>query len=185
MRPSRTIATMSVVRSTGGRRGDTPRGGMAGFLVMLDRAGARSGSCCLYPTAPQVDVRILREGGADVSPKAECRQERRQSARNDPCAMGWGPTGLLHDCPPVRRCVREGSCAHAQHQWPPSMGRRCFRAVDAMSEGSPTLLAINEEPNHHVVHAFRLGKTDRSAYHPRDPRAHGEVLALALLRLCL
>jgi hypothetical protein len=32
-----------------------------------------------------------------------------------------------------------------------------------LSEGSPKLIAINEEPNHHVVHAFRLRKADRPA----------------------
>jgi len=54
-----------------------------------------------------------------------------------------------------------------------------------MSDGSPKLIAIDEEPNHHVVHALGLGKADRPADQPLDPRAQGDVLALDLLRVCL
>jgi hypothetical protein len=49
-----------------------------------------------------------------------------------------------------------------------SLGR-CFRAVDSMSDGSPKLIASDEQPNHQGVHAFRLGKADRPAYQPFDP----------------
>jgi len=38
-----------------------------------------------------------------------------------------------------------------------------------MSDGSPKLIAIDEETNHHVVHARGLGKADRPAYQPLDP----------------
>jgi hypothetical protein len=41
---------------------------------------------------------------------------------------------------------------------------RCFRAVDAMSDGSPKLIAIDEQPNHHVVHVLCLRKADCPAY---------------------
>src|SRR5262249_23446688 len=56
------------------------------------------------------------------------------------------------------------------HRVPPprSTTERCFRAVDSMSDGSPTLIAIDEEPNHQDVHAFRLGKADRLTYQPLD-----------------
>jgi hypothetical protein len=54
-----------------------------------------------------------------------------------------------------------------------------------MSDGSPKLMAIDEEPNHEVVHALCLGKTDRPAYQALDPRAQIDVLALDLLRIYL
>ena len=63
--------------------------------------------------------------------------------------------------------------------------RRYFRAVDAISDGSPKLIAIDEEPNRQVVHAFWLGKTARPAYQALDPRAQVDVLVLDLLRICL
>jgi hypothetical protein len=52
-----------------------------------------------------------------------------------------------------------------------------------MLDGSPKLIAIDEEPNHQVVHALRLGKADRPAYQPLDPGAQVDVLALDLLRV--
>jgi hypothetical protein len=54
-----------------------------------------------------------------------------------------------------------------------------------MSDGSPKLIAIDEEPNHQVMPALCLGKTARPAYQALDPRAQVAGLALALLRLCL
>jgi hypothetical protein len=53
-----------------------------------------------------------------------------------------------------------------------------------MSDGSPKLIAINEQPNHHVVHALCLRKTDRPAYPPLAPRAQGDMLALDVLGMC-
>ena len=46
-------------------------------------------------------------------------------------------------------------------------------------------MSIDEESNHQVMHMFRLRKADRPAYQPLDPRAHVDVLALDLLRMCL
>ena len=54
-----------------------------------------------------------------------------------------------------------------------------------MSDRYPKLIPIDKEPNHQVVHVFGLGKTDRPAYQPLDPRAQINVLALDLLRVCL
>jgi hypothetical protein len=54
-----------------------------------------------------------------------------------------------------------------------------------MSDGSPKLIAIDEETNHQVVHALCLGKADRPTYQPPDPRAQVDVLALDLLRVFL
>jgi hypothetical protein len=68
--------------------------------------------------------------------------------------------------------------------------RRCFRAVDAMSDGSPKLIAIDKQPNHHVVHALCL-HTIAEALDVLRPsptlrqRAQVDMLALDLLRMCL
>ena len=58
---------------------------------------------------------------------------------------------------------------------------RCFRAVDAMLDGSPKLIAIDAQPNHQGVPRLCLRKADRPAYQPLDPRAHVDMLALDLL----
>ena len=34
----------------------------------------------------------------------------------------------------------------------------------ALSDGSSKLIPIDEQPNHQIVHLFRLGKTDRAAH---------------------
>jgi hypothetical protein len=54
-----------------------------------------------------------------------------------------------------------------------------------MLDGSPKLIAIDEQPNHHVVHALCLRKTDRPAYQPLDPRAQVDMLTLDFLGICL
>ena len=51
-----------------------------------------------------------------------------------------------------------------------------------MLEGSPKLIAIDEEADHQIVHAFRLGKTDRATYEPLDPGPQIAVFALDGLR---
>src|SRR5262245_25096691 len=63
--------------------------------------------------------------------------------------------------------------------------RRCVRAVDAMSDGAPKLLAIDDVPNHQVVPTLCLSKTDRPAYQALYPHAQVDVHALDLLRICL
>jgi hypothetical protein len=54
-----------------------------------------------------------------------------------------------------------------------------------MSDRYPKLIPIDKEPNHQIVHVFGLGKTDRPADQPLDPRTQVNVLALDLLRVCL
>jgi hypothetical protein len=46
---------------------------------------------------------------------------------------------------------------------------RCFKAVDPVSEGKAKFIAIDEQPNHQVVHLFRLGKAQRAADEPLNP----------------
>jgi len=47
--------------------------------------------------------------------------------------------------------------------------RRCFRSVDPLSEESSTLITIDEEPDHEIVHRRRFGKTNGAAHEPLDP----------------
>ena len=54
-----------------------------------------------------------------------------------------------------------------------------------MLDGSPKLIAIDEQPNHQVVHMLCLRKADRPAYQSLDPCAQVDVLAFDLLRVCL
>ena len=53
--------------------------------------------------------------------------------------------------------------------------------MDFISDCRPKLIPIDEEPDHHVRHAFRLRKADRPAYQPLDPCAQVNMLALNLL----
>ena len=40
----------------------------------------------------------------------------------------------------------------------------------SLSDGSSKLIPIDEESNHQIMHALRLGETDGAAYQPFDPR---------------
>jgi hypothetical protein len=55
---------------------------------------------------------------------------------------------------------------------------RCFTVVDATLDCCPKLVAIDEEPDHQIVHALRLGKTNRAPHQPFDPgpQIHGFAL---------
>jgi hypothetical protein len=46
-----------------------------------------------------------------------------------------------------------------------------------MSDGSPKLIPIDEQPDHQIVHAFSLGKADCTTYQPLDSRAQVDVFA--------
>jgi hypothetical protein len=54
-----------------------------------------------------------------------------------------------------------------------------------VSDGHPKLIPIDKQPDDQIVHAFRFGETDRTAYQPLDPRAQVDVLALDLLGIFL
>jgi hypothetical protein len=41
---------------------------------------------------------------------------------------------------------------------------RCFKAVDPVSEGKAKFIAIDEQPDHQVVHLFRLRKAQRPTH---------------------
>jgi hypothetical protein len=57
---------------------------------------------------------------------------------------------------------------------------RCFRSVDFALDCHPKFIPIDKEANHQVVHAFRLGKTDRPMYQSLNPRVQVDVFALDL-----
>ena len=52
-----------------------------------------------------------------------------------------------------------------------------------MSEGSPKLIAIDEEADHQIVHGRRFGKANRATYEPLDPGPQIDVFALDRLRV--
>jgi len=48
----------------------------------------------------------------------------------------------------------------------------------ALSDGSSKLVAIDEQPNHQIVHLFRLGKANGATYEPLNPRPQIDMFAL-------
>jgi hypothetical protein len=54
-----------------------------------------------------------------------------------------------------------------------------------LSDGSSKFIPIDEQPNHQIVHAFRLGKAQRATNQPLDPGPEIDVLALDFLRVLL
>jgi hypothetical protein len=47
----------------------------------------------------------------------------------------------------------------------------------------PKLVAIDEEPDHEIVHGRRLGKAYRATYEPFNPGPQVDELAFDLLRM--
>jgi len=54
-----------------------------------------------------------------------------------------------------------------------------------LSEGSSKLIPIHEEPNHQIVHLFRLGKAQRPTHSPLDTGPEIDVLTLDFLCVLL
>ena len=55
----------------------------------------------------------------------------------------------------------------------------------SLSDGSSKFIPIDEQPNHQIVHAFRLGKAQRATNQPRNPGPEIAVFALDFLRVLL
>ena len=64
-------------------------------------------------------------------------------------------------------------------------GGRCLTGVDSISKELPEFVSIDEEPNHEIVHALRLGEAQRTADEPLNPRPQIDVFALDFLRVLL
>src|SRR5207245_2185431 len=47
--------------------------------------------------------------------------------------------------------------------------QRMFHMCWALSDGSSKLILINEQPNHQIVHLFRLGKANGATHEPLNP----------------
>src|SRR5262245_58666761 len=62
---------------------------------------------------------------------------------------------------------------------------RMFHMCWALSDGSSKLIPIDEQPNHQIVHLFRLGKAQRATNEPLHPGPEIDVLALDFLRVLL
>jgi len=69
--------------------------------------------------------------------------------------------------------------SHAQSKW------KVFHMCWHLSEGSSTCIPIDEQPNHQIVHAFRLGKAQGATNQPLDPGPEIDGLALDFLRVLL
>jgi len=54
-----------------------------------------------------------------------------------------------------------------------------------LSDDSPKLIPIDEQPNHQIVHLFRLRKAQGATHEPLDPSPEIDVLALDFLRIFL
>jgi hypothetical protein len=55
----------------------------------------------------------------------------------------------------------------------------------APSDGSSKLIPIDEQPNHEIVHLFRLGKAQGATHAPLNPGPEIDVLARDFLRVLL
>ena len=62
---------------------------------------------------------------------------------------------------------------------------RCLTGVDTISKGLSEFVAIDEEANHEIVHALRLGKAQRAADESLDPSPQSHRLALNFLGVLL
>src|ERR687888_6640 len=62
---------------------------------------------------------------------------------------------------------------------------KVFHMCWPLSDGSSKFIPIDEQPNHQIVHAFRLGKAQRATHQPLDPGPEIDVLALDFLRVLL
>ena len=60
-----------------------------------------------------------------------------------------------------------------------------FHMCWALSDGSPKLIPIDEQPNHQIMHLFRLRKAQSTTHEPLDPGPEIDVLALDFLRIFL
>jgi hypothetical protein len=67
----------------------------------------------------------------------------------------------------------------SQRRW------KMFHMCWALSDGSPKLIPIDEQPNHQIVHLFRLRKAKGATHEPLDPGPEIDVLALDFLRIFL
>src|SRR2546425_338960 len=65
--------------------------------------------------------------------------------------------------PACRRAAKHHliACVYGEPQFRPEEG---VSHVLDLSEGSSKLIPIHEEPNHQIVHLFRLGKADRPTH---------------------
>src|SRR5262245_15753838 len=62
---------------------------------------------------------------------------------------------------------------------------RMFHMCWALSDGSSKLIPIDEQPNHQIVHLFRLGKAKSATHEPLNPGPKIDVLALDFLGVFL
>src|SRR5215831_15079726 len=54
---------------------------------------------------------------------------------------------------------------------------KMFHMCWALSDGSSKLIPIDKQPNHQIVHLFRLGKANGATNQPLDPGPEIDVIA--------
>jgi hypothetical protein len=76
--------------------------------------------------------------------------------------------------------------AQCQGGVPPGIAiGRCLTGVDSSSKGAPEFVAIDEQPNHEIVHVLRLGEAQRAADEALDPGPQIDMFALNFLGVLL
>ena len=83
------------------------------------------------------------------------------------------------------RCAGSVSFQGGFREEPHKNGGRCLKGVDSRSKGSSKFVSIDEEPNHEIMHTFRLGETQRPTDESLDPGPQIDVFALDFLRVLL
>src|SRR5262245_31597878 len=148
---------------------------------------------------------MQRRGASDTSLQGACGAERGGGhCLYDAfqCGMGRAPPGLAEQSD-----HRVGS-GRMPSAWPTPRGRdprgdgrtrwhpdgvralrvgflRMFHMCWALSEGLSKPIPIDEQPNHQIVHLFRLGKAKSATHEPLNPGPKIDVLALDFLGVFL
>src|SRR6266705_1845610 len=94
----------------------------------------------------------------------------------------------LMNSPITRSCIRSVLEKHSVRRTNRLIRVRrtkVFHMCWPLSDGSSKFIPIDEQPNHQIVHTFRLGKAQRATNQPLDPGPEIDVLALDFLRVLL
>jgi hypothetical protein len=85
----------------------------------------------------------------------------------------------------ARLCWRKESYHVDVHELSTFHNPKMFHMCWALSDGLSKLISIDEQPNHQIVHLFRLRKAKGATHEPLDPGPEIDVLALDFLRIFL
>ena len=74
---------------------------------------------------------------------------------------------------------------HGQKPRERTVTGRCRKGVDSVLDCYPKLVAIDEQPDHQVVHGRRFGKANRATHETFDPCPQIDVFAFDFLHVFL